>query len=541
MKRINSIHITVSLIVPLLIFAAGCQKNLLDTAPRDSLSNAGFWKTKEDAVNAVNALYSFLPGIGELDWDMISDIANTNSTAAATVTIERSEHDANTNYFANKWADGYQAIRAVNYFLENADAVKEEDESLDDALLNRLKGEARFIRAFHYTRLTMLFGDVPLITQTLNIEESKQVTRTPSEQVWDFVESELTGIVEQLPAEYSGNDKGRITKGAALSMKARAMLYAGRWDKAAAAAKAVMDLNLYSLYPSYENLFSYSAENSSEVILDRQYAKDVAQHNYFNRFGPSGMNGDVGMCPTFTLVQKYETVKGLGVNEDPAWDPLDPYSNRDPRLGYSIFIPAFSDAVPGDVLYNGQPYDPRPGSGTADEVEVDYRRTKTGFSTKKYINEEDMNDRGNCGTNFMLIRYADVLLMYAEAKVEAGQIDQSVYDAINQVRGRGDVNMPPVTTGKSQAELRKIVRHERTVELALEGFRFFDLRRWKAAEVVMRGPIAGMRYIRSGGSTADTLFYGGVVRSFDPASDYLWPIPQQEIVLNSNLTQNPGY
>lgn len=525
----------------LLLLLTGCQKDLLDKYPKDSLNNTSFWQNKEDAVNAVNAIYAFLPGIGELDWDKISDIANTNSTAAATVTLERSEHDANMGYIKDKWDDAYRAIRAANYFLENVDAVKEKDETFDDQLLARLKGEVRFMRAFHYTRLAALFGDVPLTTQTLTVEEAREVTRTPVEQVWDFIAGELTETAEVLPEKYTGNDIGRITRGAALAMKARAMLYAGRWEETAAAAKAVMDMGVYSLYPEYQHLFSYDAQNNSEVILDRQYAKDVAAHGYFNQYAPVGMVGDVGMCPTAVLVREYETLNGLSIEDDPSWEPLDPYSSRDPRLGYSIFIPTFSDDVPGDVLYNGLLYDPRPGSGTSDEVEVDYRRTKTGFNTKKYINEEDMDDRGNCGTNFILIRYADVLLMYAEAKIELGQLDQSVYDAINEVRARGDVNMPPVTPGKSQEELRNAVRHERMIELALEGLRFFDLRRWRTAEDVMQGPIQGMRYIRSGTSDVKTLVYGGVVRSFDPESDYLWPIPQQEIVMNPNLTQNAGY
>lgn len=529
----------------------GCQENLLDTYPKNSLSNEGFWETKEDAVNAVNAIYSYLPGIEpdgdirpgreEMEWDMMSDIASTNSTAAATVTMERSEQDANTAYFQTVWNNEYKAVRAANYFLEHADQVKETDATFEEELLNRLKAEARFIRAFHYTRLAMLFGDVPLIVQTLSNEESREVSRTPAEQVWDFVESELTEIAGLLPESYSGADIGRVTRGAALAMKARAMLYAGRWEAAAASARAVMDLKVYSLYPSYEDLFSYGAQNNSEVILDRQYAQGVLPHNYFNRFGPRGMNGDVGICPAAALIDAYQTVNGLSIEEDPAWDPMDPYRNRDPRLGYTVFLPAFSDNVPGEELYNSSRYDPRPGSGTADEVIVDYRRTKTGFNTQKYVNPEDMNDRTNCGTNFILIRYADVLLMYAEAKVELGQIDESVYNAINEVRGREDVDMPPVMPGKNQAELREIVRHERMVELALEGLRFFDLRRWRTAEDVMQGPIRGMRYIRSGESEVRTLTYGGIVRFFDPERDYLWPIPHQEITLNPNLVQNKGY
>ncbi|GAA4299887.1 RagB/SusD family nutrient uptake outer membrane protein [Compostibacter hankyongensis] len=528
----------------LLLFwaAAGCQKDLLNTAPKTDLIGNTFWKSQKDAVNAVNAIYSKLPGISELQWDQLSDIGMTNNNGSAlSEYIEKGAPNANLDFFGNQWKDAYTAIRAANYFLENVDKVKDADPNTADSLLLRLKGEARFIRAFFYTRLVMLFGDVPLITQTLELSEGYDVPRTPKNEVWDFVDKELTDIAGNLPERYTGDDIGRITRGAALAMKARAMLYAGRWQAAADAAKAVMDLNVYSLYPSFAKLFGYAAEHSSEVILDREYAKDVLPSSFFNTYAPKGMNGTITIAPTGMLADAFETSKGLSIDKDPDYNPRNPYHNRDPRLGYTLFLPAFSDDVPGDKLYNGKPYDPRPGSHTADEVEVDYLRSKTGFNTKKYVNPEDMSDRSNCGTDFILIRYADVLLMYAEAKTELNQIDGAVYDAVNAIRTRSDVNMPPVPAGRSQEQMRQIVRHERMVELAMEGLRFFDLRRWKTAEKVMQGAVRGMTYIRSGGATVDTVVYGGIVRHFNPDRDYLFPIPQQEVLLNSKLTQNPGF
>jgi len=525
-----------------IICFAGCQKNLLDSEPTDTINNGNFWKSQTDALNAVNALYAKLPGASEVEWDMMTDIGTTNSiTDAKSAGVERGAPSSDMGYFNTLWDDAYKAIRAVNYFLENVDKVKEADPLVDDALLARMKGEARFIRAFFYTRLVMLFGDVPLLTQTLELSEAYDVSRTPTSEVWDFVGSELKAIADDLPASYGSNDIGRITKGAAWAMYARAMLYAGRWQEAADAAKQVIDMKQYSLYHSYQNLFSYAAENNEEVILDRQYAKDINANAFFNTYAPRGMNGNVGIAPTRTLVDAYETINGLAIQSDPAYNEQNPYANRDPRLRYSIFLPTFSDDVPGDQLFNGKVFDSRPGSGTADEVDVDYLRSKTGYDTKKYINQEDLSDRSNCGTNFILIRYADVLLMYAEAMIELNQLDESVYQAINNIREREDVGMPKISSGKTQSELRDIVRHERMVELALEGLRFFDLRRWRTAEDVMKGAVPGIRYIPPGGTAIKLYQYGAVVRYFNPARDYLFPIPQQEVLLNPNLTQNPEY
>jgi hypothetical protein len=179
--------------------------------------------------------------------------------------------------------------------------------------------------------------------------------------------------------------------------------------------------------------------------------------------------------------------------------------------------------------------------------------TFSGYQYRKYVADEDREFRGECELNVMLVRYAEVLLVYAEAKIEQGTLDQSVYDAINAVRVRA--GLPEITTGKSQDELRKSVRQERKVEFPFEGLRFFDLRRWKIAEEVMPGILYG-RPLRNYEASFIPTFdengmphydaYGDKLRQFDtrnfnPARDYLWPIPQKELDINSNLKQNPGY
>lgn len=529
------------LLVLLLPFMFSCA-GLLDTDPVDRLNPSNFWKTSKDANSALNALYKWLPNIGEISNDGMTDIATYNFESASQVRILCGEQTADMSYFLDKYRNLYKAIHDVNYFIENVQLVLNNDPLYtEDIMLNQI-AQARVIRAITYMQLVFLFGDVPLITKTLSLDESRNVTQSDKEEIIDFISKELSESSKYLKETYNDDPQniGHITKGAALGMKARAMLYAGRYDEAAKAAKAVMDLGIYSLYPYFSKLFSYEAKNNSEVILDYQYEKSLKSNSVFNSYAPKGMFGSNALAPNYNLIEIFETLDGNSV------DSYNPYKNRDPRLGYTVWLPSFSDEVKGDLLYNNVIFDSRPGSGTIDEVNVDFQRSKTGYAMKKYINPEDLSDRSNCGINYIILRYADVLLMYAEAKIELNQIDNSVYEAVNMVRnGREDVKMSSIPEGQTQETFREIIRAERVKELALEGLRFWDIRRWKIAEDVIKGPIPGMKYISVGDSSADgkieQFIYGGIYRSFNPNRDYLYPIPKQELDLNSNLKQNPGY
>jgi hypothetical protein len=312
------------------------------------------------------------------------------------------------------------------------------------------------------------------------------------------------------------------------------MLYAGRYQEAADAAKQVIDLNVYSLYPSYEKLFTYAAEGNQEVILDKEFIKNSYKNNIFKLIGPwSQQNSNSTYVPTKALTDSYPMNNGKDITDPTSgYDPYLPYNNRDPRLKYSIFIP-------GDKLPNNSIYNSRPGSGTADAVDFSWFATQTGFNIKKYLNAEDFADPTNGGINLVLIRYADLLLMYAEAKMELNQADQSVLDAINKVRQRSDVNLPPITVLPTQAKLRSIIRNERKTELAFEGLRYFDLRRWKIAEEVIPGKVYGLQYVDNG--TLKTIEVPAFARVFNKNRDYIWPVPQREIELNPRLTQNTNW
>ncbi len=509
----------------------GCQPDLLETIPNDRISKEIFWQTIEDATFAANAVYPSLDGTSLFSYDGLSDHVLTNHPFNANVELQRGFGTIASGRYFSEWQNAYRAIRRANDFMDNIDQVEESDQEA----INRLKGEVMTLRAYQYIKLAMLFGDVPLITSGLDIETGRTVTRDPVSQVWDFVSADLSQAADWLPYQ----NGGRVGKGAALGLKARAMLYAGRYDEAAAAAKTIIDSQEYALYPDYFELFQYEGESSQEALLSREFAADVNAHNIYATAAPwSQIPGSTGSLyvPTQTLIDLYPMANGLPISDpNSGYDPRNPFENRDPRLYHSVFL---SERTP---LPDGGTYGSTPGTDGSDAVQITVYSTATGYNIRKYVDEEDYNNPSNSGLNVMLLRYAEVLLTYAEAKIELGQIDQSVYDAINQVRQRSSVGLPPITPEQAGTvdELRERVRTERSIELAFEGFRLFDIRRWEVAEHVMPGVPMG-RYYEDNGEWVQ-IRLDGFDRSFDPSRDYLWPIPLREQELNTNLTQNPGY
>ena len=517
----------------LLLTTMSCRKELLNTVPKDRLASELFWKTQDDAIYAANGIYAVLGNQWRYaSMDAFTDIGHFILQWRAESEVEKHTFDASNNVIASEWSYYYSIVRASNNFLENVDLITE----MDEALRSRLKAEARVLRAFSYINLVMLYGAVPLVTTGLDVEEAKSLTRTPEADIWDFVASELTAAAADLPEVQQ--ERGRVTSGTALGLKARAMLYAGRHSEARSAARAVMDLGVHALHDSYKELFDYAGESSSEIMFARQQAKNIQPHAMFAFYTANSLfSQQCQVVPTKALVDAYPMKStGLPIG-DPAsgFDRANPYVDRDPRLYHTVYLS-------GDRLPNGRELNTLPGSGTGDDITISAENvTPTGWYFKKYISEEDFADPWNCGVNLIYLRYAEVLLTYAEASIELGQIDQSVLDALNGIRGRSDVDMPEITT-MDQSNLREIVRRERMIELALEGHRLFDIRRWEIGETAIRGSVKGMTY-ESPGSPGNyvTVELSGYVKEFNPDKHYLWPIPFRELNLNRNLTQNPGF
>lgn len=509
--------------------------DLLNTVPKDRLASDLFWKTEQDAVFASNGIYSILGNQWRYtSMDAYTDIAHYILQWRAESTIEKHTFDASNNVVADEWRYYYNIIYASSSFLENISLVEE----MNEGLRQRLIAEAKTLRAFAYINLVMLYGDVPLVTTSLTVEEAKAMSRTSASNIWDFISTELTAAATDLPAVQE--ERGRVTKGVALGLKARAMLYAGRYQEAKAEAQAVMNLGVHKLHDSYAELFDYAGEEASEIMFARQYAQNLNAHAIFDFFTPNSLYTQrCQVIPTKPLVDAYLMQStGLPINNPVSgFDPKDPYTDRDPRLYHTIYIT-------GDILPDGNVLNTMPGNGSGDDITSAAENvTPTGWYFKKWLSNNDYAVPNNCGVNLIYLRYAEVLLTYAEACIELGgaEINQSVLDALNEIRTRPDVNMPKVTT-LDQSELKQIVRRERMVELAMEGLRLYDIRRWRIGEQVIPGSVKGMTYeIPEKPGTFATAELTGYVKEFKPDRHYLWPIPFREIFLNPNLTQNTGY
>ncbi|SMO53742.1 RagB/SusD family nutrient uptake outer membrane protein [Solitalea koreensis] len=530
---------------------SSCKKGL-DLEPNDRLTDQQLWSNQSLVLMYTNNFYSQLPsefnGVISSSWllSSLTDDAMVSSTSTSSSSargIANQLFDANNSPLTSTWNNRYTYIRRANLYLQNIDNVPG-----DQQLNVRLKAEVRFLRAYYYYDLVQWFGGVPLITTAQNYDDPDLFRpRNTIDECYDFLTSELDLAANDLPSSYSTADAGRITKQAAMALKCRVQMLKKDWTSAAATAKAIMDLGKNSLLANYTSVFTTPAATNTEVILSVQHNNNKDErgtqfdlNTMSPYYGGSGSN-----CPTQNLVDDYEMKTTGKAITDPTsgYDPTKPYLNRDPRFDATILYDnAVFKSRNMQMYTGGQDVTPNTGLGiTTDKI------SPTGYYLKKFTNESlnimDANVRSSY--NWPLIRYAEVLLNYAEAQNEAVGADPSVYNAINAVRQRA--GMPVVATGLDQAQMRNVIRHERRIELAFEGFRYWDAKRWKTAEQWFSSttnPIkkATITYVASTNTrTYDftkTVTYN---RSF-LAKHYLFPIPQAEMIKpGSKLTQNSGW
>jgi starch-binding outer membrane protein, SusD/RagB family len=544
-----------------------CKKNYLERFPLSGPSSASFYSNQDELMMGLYGCYQQLNyqsqdyGLGNLrvPWHVFIDAATDicwDRTNGHLQDLGKGVFDANNGVLLVKWREAYKGIARCNFLLDNIDKVQDK---VSPALYKQVKAEARFIRALNYHYLLPLFGGVPLVTKSLNLEEA-QIPRATKEEVVNFILTEMTEAAADLPLNQDVINNGRATKGAALAFKARTALYYEKWDIAAQAAQDVMNLNKYQLHNNYGELFRYAGQTSKEIIFTLTYKKTINTHTTPRYFLPRMPGGVCDKVPYQSFVDSYETKEGLSIDKSPTYNPAKPFENRDPRLGFTVGLPGsilfgylFETHKDSLTTWN---YNTTPATRVANTEATHAFATFTGYVYKKYTDEVDKVDVQQSELSIILMRYAEVLLIYAEAKIEMNQIDNSVYAAINAVRQRPTVAMPAITTGKTQAQLRSIIRKERKYEFAMEGQRLADIRRWKIAEQVMNGPVYGRipKGLLSNAPVIDdngTPNYSNVTnrgemrlietKTFDPNKHYLFPIPAIELLTNKKLVQNPGY
>ncbi len=512
--------------------ALSCNDDFLQKSSTDELSTGNYWTSAENAEAAVTAGYQYY---GD-DWhapflSAASDDSYAWSTWPSDVLyVTDGSATTSTGAFEHFWDHYYESIALANNVCDNIDNV---DMDTDDRA--ELKAEARFLRAYSYQHLIALYGDVPLIKHLQTDPSDYYVSRTSKDSIVDYLVTEIDDFADDLPTV--ADEFGHATKGAALTLKARILLYDGQWVAAAEAAKEVMDLGVYSLDADFESLFDGSNEESSEIIFSAQYTSDF-KNSLITWTGAPTLGGWGEIVPLQSLIDAFECTDGNTIEESSLYDKENPFVNRDPRLAMSIILPGTEisylseGTTQVDVTIDVTAENSSDGLGASNA-------SYSGYYYKKYVPTTIYGSYdASCENDIILMRYPEVLLTYAEAKIEAGTIDQSVLTAINTVRERA--NMPDVTT-TDQSELRTIVRRERRVEFAGEEQRLFDIKRWGIDNEVLNGTIYGI-YNNFDDSRDD---YGENVvvgtRSFTEGRDELWPIPQSEIDNNENLTQNPNW
>lgn len=494
----------IALYLTICLFFLGCEQ-FLTTKPTDVYTEETFWKTQKQAKAALAGVYealnSMYDGGGLLVTENITPNAFGYSNAAGTNSIARGLHDAKVNLAARIWDDAYRGIGRANMLLAHLDEI-----DMAESLKSRIKGEALFLRALFYHELVNYFGGVPLITEQPSIEKQADLPRSSRKEVVAQILKDLNTASKVLPLEYGPKTEGHATKGAALALKTRVLLYNKKWAEAATAAKAVMELNQYSLFPDYRALFLPQNEGNEEVIFAVQFKAPRLASNYDTILDLYGT-----VAPLDNLIHSYHTINGKSGDENPIDDSNHNFKNKDPRLLATI-------AYPGS-MWKGK------------TVEVD-DTPWTGYTFKKYTVYKDSIphpevQRQRSIIDYIYLRYSDVLLMYAEARNEASGPDASVYAALNKIRDR--VGMPHVEKGLTKAEMREVIRHERRIELAGEGLYYNDIRRWKIAKEAMNGPIYNYQHQKIG------------ERHIKTPRFLLLPIPLDEMHKNPKLKQNPGY
>lgn len=561
--------------------------NFLDKQPSSEMTEEQVWNSWANTTYYYNDTYNFLRnGLARINssWmDAATDLAETSYSYGGT----RKSFNVG-NFYATEgageikdtWAHYYQGIRKVNLFLENiADVPKDagDTQATCDAKKARMTAEMRFFRAYFYWELMLRYGAIPIIEESIDPMDDEAIFSYQRPEsiadgvVWVLNELQECYVYLTADADISDADKGMITKGADLALQARIKLYmaspyyaelrVATWQDAADAAKIFIDnfgdgkpYSLFQPVAADASAYQYAinrrvVDGNSEVIFWR----NDASGNWWAAESPVGFGGTGGLCPSQNLVDMYDMANGESpfsaydetgapiydadgnptINETSGYSESTPYENRDPRM-YST------------VLYHGATWWSRAidvSIGGTDNPTGNAYATPTGYYSCKYKDDTQTNyldDAAVMYRNWIFIRYAELLLNYAEAMNELGGPSSEVFDALQQIRNRVGMTADLASRAdlQSQEALRRFIRKERTVELAFEDHRWWDVRRWKVAEDAISRPIYGMNITK----TDTGVTYQRKIAQYRVFESrfYLYPLPEENI-WQTNWSDNPGW
>lgn len=507
-----------------LVFTA-CEEDYLEKLPEDSLSPEAFYNNPANFSTALYGIYDAMQSrylFGNLpETDAITDNSLfTQFTAVVDfINFSKGVPSANSNgLFANYYLYPYQVIQRANALLDKINLPG----SLTAVEKATIEAEARALRALAYMRLAYLYGDVPLVTTALERSEALNVKRTPKSEVIAFILSEFQAAATALGTKPYNNEAGRLTKQAVLGLRAKVLIYEarmgkGNWNDARTAISEAMTVaqsagaKLFTsgdgsnAQENYDALFWEKNEDNAEVLFALNFNATDLGYSISQYYAVAG--GNLSMSIHNNFVKDFYTTDGLPITDPKSiYNATQPYDNRDPRLKAIV-------AVPGEMYSTGTAMAAFKGKATKGVLETDFALRKlTTLGGAIPLNKGEVDA--------IILRYADILLLFAEAENEVNGPTTAAYNAINQIRTR--VKMPAVTPGLSKEAFRAEVLHERRIELAFEGQRWFDLITLGIADKTING-------------------IGELGRAFVPNKQELFPIPQSELALNPNMTQNPGY
>ncbi|MBC8154173.1 MAG: RagB/SusD family nutrient uptake outer membrane protein [Bacteroidetes bacterium] len=467
----------------LALSLSACKDQFLDLSPIAQANSNTFYKTSSDMLIALNGAYGALQFNGQYGQNYIfAEVPSDDTTPALSGSVtDQDEFDKfylrTTNPFlAARWSDGYRGIYRANTVVDRITSV-----TMDETLKKRIVGEAKFLRALMYFNLVRAFGDVPLVvTEILDPSEGYAYGRAPVSEVYTQITKDLTDAEGALPERYTGADVGRATRGAAKSLLGKVYMTQRKYAEATAKLKEVVDANTYDLLPAYADLFKPANKNSRESVFEVQYKKGSLGEgsNFSNVYAPENSGNAVILF-------------GGGGNNRPTPDLENAFETGDPRKNLSL-ASSYTNAAGNRVDY---------------------------YHIRKYTDIPTTN--GDAEDNFYVLRYADVLLLYAEALNETGNTAGAL-PFLNRVRKR--VGMAD-RTGLSQAALRVALEQERRVELAFEGHRWYDLIRTGRALAVLQAKATAIG-----------------IRTSLTENNLIFPVPQSQIDINvEKIKQNAGY